>query len=544
MTVFLLKRRISVNIIPSPLSCECKEGALCVEKFTLSQDDYVNDLQRLNAKIELSPEFFVGSDSTDPKQNEAYALEINKDGIFIKARSQAGVFYAYTTLSQLIANYSCDIPYCSIEDKPRFEYRGFMLDVGRYFMPVDNIKNLIRLCAMHKINKFRLHITEDQGWRMEIKKYPLLTLKGSIRKGTNFSHKQHSGFYTQAQIRQLVEYCRNFNIELIPEIDMPGHSRAAIACYPYLGCFDRDLPVATHWGVKHDILCAGKESTYEFVKNVLDEVCEVFDSRYVHIGGDEAPKLRWEICPHCQKKMAEEGLQNEEQLQSYFVNRLAEYLHSKGKEVMMWNEFSPTFMTDKSIVRQFWSNPSKDQTAIQDELRQGLKYVNSDANCCYLDLPEKTVTLKKGYFFNPVVEGAENGILGIEACLWSEYVPDYKKAVRLTLPRLCALGENMWTDIPSDKKNYDDFLQRLDVHSAYLKNNGYKVSDYSESPTHKIKKFFEWIWFNRRPLHWEGLHNAVDNAHVKRTYGKKYKKIIADIKADVDKNTADKSDGQ
>ncbi len=396
-----------------------------------------------------------------------------------------------------------------------------MLDVGRYYMPVEDIKKLIRLCALHKINKFRLHITEDQGWRLEIKKYPLLTEKGSVRNGTNFSHKKHGGFYTQKELKELVGYCKKFFIELIPEIDMPGHSRAAIACYPYLSCFDRSLPVATHWGVKHDILCAGKESTYQFAKDVWDEACEIFDSEYVHIGGDEAPKTRWEICPHCQKKMREEGLKNEEELQSYFVNRLAEYLQSKGKKVMMWNEFSPTFKTDKSLIRQFWSSPAKEQTAIREELSTGLKYINSDASCCYLDLPEKTVTLRKSYLFNPFIEGAEKGLKGVETCLWSEYVPHYKKAQKLTLPRLCALSEVMWTDIEDDKKDYDGFIKRLDAHTPYLAQYGYKVTDYSNSLANKTRNFFSWLWFNRRPLHWEGLHNAIDNASVKRKY-KKY----------------------
>lgn len=505
-----------MKIIPAPASYAEYDGKLNLEKITLTPENYSEDLKKLNAKIYISDE-----QPQEADESGKYTLEVNADGISVHAFSSRGVFYAYATLCQLLHEYGFSLPYCKITDRPRFSYRGFMLDVGRYYMPVEDIKKLVRLCALHKINKFRIHITEDQGWRIEIKKYPLLTQKGSVRYGTNFSHKKHGGFYTQEELKELVGYCKKFFIELIPEIDMPGHSRAAIACYPYLSCFDRNLPVATHWGVKHDILCAGKESTYEFAEDVWDEVCEIFDSEYVHLGGDEAPKTRWKICPHCQKKMREEGLENEEQLQSYFVNRLAEYLQSKGKKVMMWNEFSPTFKTDKSLIRQFWSSPAKEQTAVREELKTGIKYINSDKNCCYLDLPEKTVTLKKGYLFNPFIEGAEDGLLGVETCLWSEYVPDYKKAHKLTLPRLCALSEVMWTDIEDDKKDYEGFLKRLDVHSAFLAQYGYKVSDYSDSLCTRTRNFFSWLWFNRRPLHWEGIHNAIDNASVKRKY-KKY----------------------
>lgn len=521
------KTRCKVNIIPAPYSVALTTGKLKLKTFSLSAEHYEDDLARLGAKIRLDDAFTVNGIGAKT-DSQAYSLCVTPDGIEIKARSQQGVFYAYTTLFQMLVNYGFDLPCCKIDDAPRFPYRGFMLDTGRYFMPADNVKKLVLLCALHKINKFHIHLTEDQGWRVEIKKYPLLTQKGSVRNGTNFSHVKHGGFYTREQLKDLGAYCKKFFIELIPETDMPGHSRAAIACYPHLGCFDRKLPVATHWGVKHDILCAGKESTYEFACDVLDEICDTFDGEYVHLGGDEAPKTRWKLCPHCQKKMQEEGLENEEQLQSYFINRLARHLQAKGKKVMMWNEFSPTGMTDKNIVRQFWSSPDENRQSVADELSKGINYVNSDAGSCYLDLPEKTVTLEKGYRFNPLIPGAENGALGMEACLWSEYVPDYEKAQKLALPRLCALAETMWTNLPDESKDYDGFLARLKPHVGFLANNGFKVADYSDSLANKTRKFFAWLWFNRRPLHWEGLHIALDNAAVKRKYGKKNKRASRD----------------
>lgn len=499
-----------MNIIPKPYRYSSSKGVLKLNKISLNLSSYADNLSALGVKVNINPDLCIDGIISD----EAYTLDVSEKGISISARTEAGVLYAYTTLVQLIFNYNYEVPYCSIEDYPRFNYRGFMLDVGRYFMPIPQIKKLIDLCVMHKINKFRLHITEDQGWRMEIKKYPLLTLKGSIRKGTNFSRKKHSGFYTQAQLKELVAYCRQKNVELIPEIDMPGHTQSALACYPFLSCFDRNLPVAHHWGVKHDIMCAGKESTYQFVQDILDEVCEVFDSNYIHIGGDEAPKTRWKLCPHCQQRMKDEGLKNEEELQSYFTNRVYEYLKSKGKTVIMWNEATPTGITDKNVLWQVWSFGNSDKNIIINELKEGRRYINSDSMYCYLDLPEKTVPLKNSYNFNPYFTDDKDYAVGVEACLWSEYVPDYKKAIHMTLPRLCALAEVMWTD--TQEKDYDAFLKRLDKHTMFLLDKGYPTTSYSNSVLNKTRQFFQFIWFNRRPLHWAGLHNAMDNAKVAR----------------------------
>lgn len=501
-----------------PYSVVKSKGFLKLNRIPLSLNNYLNDLKSLGVRTDVVPDLEIDGITSD----ESYILEIDAEGIGIQARSDAGVLYAYTTLCQLLFNYDFEIPCCVIKDYPRFAYRGFMLDVGRYFMPVQDIKKLIDLCVLHKINKFRLHITEDQGWRMEIKKYPLLTLKGSIRKGTNFSHKKHSGFYTQAQLKDLVAYCKEKNVELIPEIDMPGHTQSALACYPFLSCFDRELPVAHHWGVKHDIMCAGKESTFEFIQNVLDEVCEVFDSEYIHIGGDEAPKTRWKLCPHCQQRIKDEGLKNEEELQSYFTNRVYGYLRSKGKKVIMWNEAAPTGVTDKNVIWQLWAYP-ENKEAIFGEFEQGRRYINSDSMKCYLDLPEKTVPLKNSYNFDPVLTDDKSRIVGVEACLWSEYVPDYKKALHMTLPRLCALSEVMWTDTDASQKDYRAFLKRLDSHTMYLLSKGYATTSYSNSALNKTRQFFEFLWFNRRPLHWEGLHIAKDNAKVARL-AKKLKK--------------------
>lgn len=240
---------------------------------------------------------------------EAYRIEVSEQEICISSAGEAGLFYALQTLKQILLTNGCKIPSLSINDAPLYHYRGFMLDVGRYFYPVEEVKHFLDLMAVHKLNIFHWHLTEDQGWRVEIKKYPRLTEFGSKRSHTNFGFRPHSGFYTQEDIREVVAYAHSKYIKVIPEIDMPGHMQSAIACYPELSCFNRSLPVATHWGVKHDILCAGKESTYQFIFDVLDELIPLFPDGYFHLGGDEVVKMRWQLCPHCQAFMKKDRIE-------------------------------------------------------------------------------------------------------------------------------------------------------------------------------------------------------------------------------------------
>lgn len=246
--------------------------------------------------------------------SEEYILKTG-DKIIITAGGEAGQLWALQTLKQILFQCNFHIPKLVIKDKPKYKIRGFMLDVGRYFFTVEEVKSFIKKMASHKLNLFHFHLTEDQGWRVEIKKYPFLTQKGSVRAKTNFNHTPHGGFYTQDEIREIVSFAHDFCIKVMPEYDIPGHSRSAIACYKDLACFPRDLPVADHWGVKHDVLCVGKESTIQFVKNVIDELCELFPDEYMHIGGDEVPKHRWDLCPHCQAKRKELGLKDSDALQ-------------------------------------------------------------------------------------------------------------------------------------------------------------------------------------------------------------------------------------
>ncbi|MEG1536426.1 MAG: beta-N-acetylhexosaminidase [Clostridia bacterium] len=505
-----------LNITPYPYKIMEGNGYFPIgsELLTLKDFEQIDNFRWL--RLVCDDNFSVDGNSA-----ESYRLEITQDGVVVTSACRAGVFYAFVTLIQLASAYDNNLPCAVIEDKPQYSYRGFMMDVGRYFYSVDEIKKLVDLCALHKINIFHWHLTEDQGWRIEIKKYPLLATKGGWRTHTNFNCKKHGGFYTQTEIKDIVAYCHARQIEVIPEIDMPGHMQAAISCYPYLSCFDRDLPVATHWGVKHDILCAGKDATYRFVYDVLDEIIELFDSKYIHIGGDEAPKMRWEICPNCQAKMKAAGLENCDQLQAYFMNKIAQYLSSKGKTAIMWNEIYPSGTVGGDITWQIWhfDNKEKLKDIVDDCNAKSRKVIYSFSGSTYLDLPYKMVPVERTYKMSPELDGLNpQNMLGVEAPLWTEYVPTYRKAIYMTIPRLGSLSELMWS--PIGGRLFSDWRNRLDGYNKFLAKQGYTPTKMQHCFPNKLRASAEASWFNRRPLHWHGLHNLIDDAKVKKLANK------------------------
>ena len=421
------------------------------------------------------------------------------DVIKIISSDMSGQLYALQTLKQILLQCNFILPSLVINDKPKFKIRGFMLDVGRYFYAVDEVKAFIRRMASHKLNFFHFHLTEDQGWRIEIKKYPLLTEKGSIRAKTNFNNKPHSGFYTQEEIREIVGYAHDFGIQVMPEYDIPGHSRSAIACYKELTCFPRDLPVADHWGVKHDVLCVGKDSTIEFVKNVIDEFCELFPDEYFHIGGDEVPKHRWNMCPHCQAKIKELGLKDSEDLQCWFMNEIKNYCKSKGKQVFMWS----------------WD--LKDEGALDSdlgftkcgEMNTGNRpFIDTSTKAYYIDLPYGYISLKDSAE-HKVFDG---NCLGVEATLWTEYVPDMKKADLMTFPRLAPLCETAW----SGDTSWEGIRKRLDFYYSFLDRCGFGYAGLNMANPNKLRGKLQGLWFERRQLAWEGLTNIIDDKRVER----------------------------
>ncbi|MFW9874080.1 MAG: beta-N-acetylhexosaminidase [Candidatus Thorarchaeota archaeon] len=410
--------------------------------------------------------------------SDGYRLKITPHRINISARKPAGVFYGIQTLRQLlpleieskigVENIKWKLPCLKIEDYPRFPWRGYMLDEARHFHGKEIVKKLLDLMALFKLNIFHWHLTDDQGWRIEIKKYPKLIEIGSKRNESqigDFSNNKkngipHSGYYLQEEIKEIITYAKNRFITIIPEIDMPGHTRAAIASYPNLSCRGFSLRVSPHWGIHRDIICIGKEEVFEFIKGVLDEIAELFSSDIIHIGGDEVPKNRWKECERCQSRIEKEGLKNEEDLQVYFTNRITAFINSKGKRTMGWNEILDENLKE-DIICQYWL---RGKEKVFRHLQNNGKVINSDFKFTYLDHSYSFTPLKLAYGFEPIPKKLKNqyheNVLGLEALMWGEFIPNLKRLEWQTFPRLIAFSEIGWT--PKDKKDFRSFQIRLD----------------------------------------------------------------------------------
>ena len=438
---------------------------------------------------------------------EEYSLQVGETSIIVTGGESVAMQHASITLRQILLQHSKRIPCVNILDKPSQSFRGFMLDVGRFFYTVEEVKKFIDIMCMHKLNVFHFHLTEDQGWRVEIKRYPNLTIKGQKRTATNFIPKKEEGFYSQEDIKEIVKYCHDRNITVMPEIDMPGHMQAAIACYSELSCFNRSLKVATHFGVKHDILCAGKDSTYEFIFNIIDELCEIFPDKYIHLGGDEVVKVRWKNCPHCNEKLKQLNLKNYEELQAHFMNVVNDYVVGKGRKCMMWNEGSITGKISKDIIWQAYQCEKELMGAvIADTLKSGRSLLNCHSGQNYLDLTYKMIPLKTTYCNQVLLPNQ----MGLEAALWTEYVPNMKKAYFQTFPRLGAMAENAWTD--PDNLNYENFIARLESYYKMLKLMGiYNMAEAKDYEPSAVRAFLKQKWFNRRVFHWHSVHNIIDD---------------------------------
>ena len=411
--------------------------------------------------------------------DEAYRLTVNNKQVTIAASTPAGVFYGIQTLrkSLPVQTNGADItlPAVDIADAPRFGYRGMMLDCGRHFFPVSFVKKFIDILAMHNMNVFHWHLTEDQGWRLEIKSHPELTAKSSMRSGTVIGHNAtvddsipHGGFYTQQEARDIVEYARQRHITVIPEIDMPGHTLAALAAYPELGCTGGSYEVGHRWGVYKDVLCLGKESTYKFVQDVIDEVVDIFPAKYFHIGGDESPTVMWEKCPNCLQKAKDENT-DIKHLQQYFTNRIEKYLNSKGKSIIGWDEILEGKINQSATIMS-WRGVEPGLKAA----KQGHDVIMTPSSHVYFDHYQAKETkhepdaiggcspVEKVYSYEPLPETldaeAKSRIKGVQANLWTEYIPFTTQAEYMVLPRMAALAEVQWT--PAGQKNFDNFSKR------------------------------------------------------------------------------------
>ena len=428
---------------------------------------------------------------------EAYRLIVDADKALVEASSLNGVIYAIQTIKQLLpvqiygkelaAEQDWTIPCVKINDAPRFGYRGMMLDVARHFFTVDQVKKCLDLMEIHKLNTFHWHLTDDQGWRIEIKKYPRLTQIGSVRKETLIGHyRDNKGYdgtpygegmwYTQDQIREVVAYAASKGITVIPEIDLPGHMVGALSAYPELGCTGGPYEVRTKWGIADEALCAGKETTYEFLENVLSEVCDLFPGEYVHIGGDECRKGCWEKCPHCQAKIRDLGYKDddrhtaEQYLQSYVTRRMENFLNSKGKRLIGWEEILEGNLTPSATVMS-WRGKKAEIEAV----RKGHDVIMAPKTHCYLDYYQTKdkdneplaiggyLPVEVSYALEPTAgldEQQAAHILGVQANLWTEYIGDEDYLFYMLLPRLTALTEVQWCR--KENKDWNRFVSSIE----------------------------------------------------------------------------------
>ncbi|MRG45986.1 family 20 glycosylhydrolase [Chitinophaga sp. SYP-B3965] len=420
---------------------------------------------------------------------EGYQLTVARNKIVLQGRA-AGMFYGVQTLQQIMplkpevkaAKNKIIVPGVTIKDEPRFAYRGFMLDVGRHFFDVNYIRKLIQVMAFYKLNRLHWHLTEDQGWRIEIKKYPKLqsvasqrkeTMEGPYRDG-KYDGKPYGGYYTQEEVKQVVAYAAKFHITVIPEIEMPGHALAALAAYPQLGCTGGPYEVATKWGVHKEVFCAGNDEVFTFLEDVLTEVIPLFPGQYIHIGGDECPKDRWKTCPKCQARMKALGLKDEHALQSYFIQRMEKFLNSKGKKIIGWDEILEGGLAPDATVMSWRGEAGGIEAA-----KQKHDVIMTPNTYLYLDYNQGNpateplaiggyLPLEKVYSYEPypaeLTEEQKKYITGVQGNLWTEYIPTEKSVDYFAFPRAIAMAEIAWS--PQNKKDYTRFMNSLPRHLA------------------------------------------------------------------------------
>jgi hexosaminidase len=523
LTLFSCKEQFkpkSLSIIPEPVHARWQPGHFTLNnqsRILLGNHDslsfeahYLAGFIRSHSGFDLKIVPLNGIDEIDrdiilrlspgiTDSDEGYQLKVNRHTISILANTPTGIFYGIQSLLQVFpASFyakagelkKVDIPQCYVKDAPRFGYRGMHLDVSRHFFPPADVKKYIDMLAMYKFNTFHWHLTDDQGWRIEIKHYPRLTEVGAWRDSTligrygrkpvRYDKKRYGGFYTQDEVRNIVQYAQQRHITIIPEIEMPGHSSAALAAYPELACNKGPFHVATTWGVFRDIYCP-KENTFHFIENVLSEVMALFPSKYIHIGGDEVPKARWKSSRFCQQLMKKEGLKDEEALQSWFIRRIEQFLNAHGRKLIGWDEILQGGLSPNATVMS-WRGIKGGIAAAQN----GHDAIMTPGTHCYFDHYQADrqfqplaiggfTTLKKVYSYEPVPEELNakeaQHILGAQGNVWTEYISDFKQVQYMTLPRMAALAEVVWT--PASRKNWHDFQRRIQKHFKIYQALGY-----------------------------------------------------------------------
>ncbi|MFT2008491.1 family 20 glycosylhydrolase [Pontibacter sp. 13R65] len=499
-------RQQTISVIPKPVKLTQQNGNFVVKSTTKIYVDPKNDQLKaiglalaeefkkvsaiapevLQKKPDEKSENYIYLTLTQPIDTlgqEGYSLKVQPSQVVLVANTPQGVFLGTQTIRQLMPTMGAatmvSLPAVEIADKPRYSWRGMHLDVTRHFFPMEFVKKYIDYLAMHKMNTFHWHLTDDQGWRIEIKKYPKLTEVGGWRDGTlighysdqphQFDNKRYGGFYTQEQIKEVVKYAQDRYITVVPEIEMPGHAVAALTAYPELSCTGGPFKVEQLWGVFDDVFCAGNEQTFHFLEDVLTEVIALFPSKIIHIGGDESPKVRWEECPKCQKRIADENLKDEHELQSYFVQRMEKFLNSKGRTIIGWDEILEGGLAPNAYVMSWRGTEGGIAAAKQKHY-----VVMTPGSHVYFDHYQGEASLepvsiggytplRKVYAFEPtpadLSESEKKYILGAQANLWTEYIPTTDHVEYMVLPRMSALSEVLWT--PAKQKNWDDFTVRM-----------------------------------------------------------------------------------
>lgn len=574
-------KKIAVDryaIIPEPAQMEMGEGSFTLSGSTVcyignvgQNDHVVKYISRTMRQWHFNPVFvgkpvtncmqFIINDTPDMELgDEGYEMVVGSDGIVVTANSERGLFYGFQTLVQMLpedinnVRYSkIVLPACKMRDMPRFGWRGSLLDVSRHFFGVSQVKKHLDLMAAYKLNKFHWHLTDDHGWRIEISRYPLLNDIGSWRvdrdnqpwgeadpAGEN-EPRTNGGYYTKEEIKEIVEYAADRYIDIIPEIEIPGHCCAVLEAYPQLACADDDTTYTVQFGPywpPRAILCAGNDSVMSFLKNVMDEIIPLFPYNYIHVGGDEAVKHNWERCPRCKAKMKALKLKNFEQLQSWMIVEIEKYVKRQDKNIIGWDEILDGGVSPEATVMS-WQGTKGGQVAA----RRGNDVIMTPTDYCYLNfyqanpafqppaMPETLVTLEKVYGFDPMPKGLnaaqQKHILGGQANLWTEYINTSEMAEYMLLPRLCAMAEVLWS--PREKKPWENFRTRVARNIIRLKNNDYHVGVGSFKPWMSVEKSVDGKLM--ATLHWE-----VEGTHLYYHTGdgdfKPYTEAFA-----VDKNT-------
>jgi hexosaminidase len=496
----------NLNLVPVPAKLKISSGQFTIHPntrivLTSNTQEMQNAVAVLNGLLNQAGGFrleitentananaIICKLNTSLPNKEGYKLSVQKELITLEAQTPQGIFYGIQTLRQLLpyqierpypSNAAWNIPCLEIEDAPRFEYRGLMLDAARHFFPKEFVMKFIDMLAYHKMNTLHWHLTDDQGWRIEIKKYPNLTETGAYRNRTlegrytapekrKWDNTRYGGYYTQDDISEVLAYAQKHFVTVIPEVEMPGHAVAALTSYPQLSCTGGPFEVEGLWGVHNDIFCP-KEETFRFLENVLSEVAGLFPSRYIHIGGDEAPKLRWKNCAHCQALIKKEGLKDEHELQSYFIKRIEKFVESKGKQIIGWDEILEGGLAPNATVMSW-----RGEAGGIDAAKQNHDVIMAPNTYVYLDYYQanpKTEPLAIGgylplwkvYSYNPMPaalnqEEAKH-ILGVQGNIWSEYISTTSQMEYMAFPRAAAVAETGWS--PNEKKNYADFKARM-----------------------------------------------------------------------------------